>query len=477
MPLIKGKSKKAMSENIETEMHAGKPQKQAIAIAYATRKAAMKPKKKASGGTVESGSRDMNYADGGLLGKDDVVSASNEKRPMPKNRYNDSKNISQNSGDKPLRDSDWTDTPTERQAKANDIRGRTQKIKHPSMVKSDVLQVRLRDEEDDLQDSAGTNEGPQRQPPEHDNEEGPDRSGTEPHKQTAISTGRKVMAKGGKVESSDYDDTDPNAATDSFKDDTPSEDEGAEMARHHNEEYQRQTSGNPDMSKPHNKDQSSAYSNEEDSEDAYGEDDLDQAPSAFADGGEVEEDDSALGDTSTGNTKPYSAEDNYNKNAMEARKKSAYDSADTAGYAYGGEAEMEGEHHDSIAAAIMANRERMHAEIDSGARDLDEAVRMARGGEITEERGHILSEGAMDSDDSSQVDLRRNAEEDQNQEDQASFHALEKENYNESSGLDDLDYDTSRSVGDREESDDSDKKDMVDSIRKKMRPKWKLSET
>jgi hypothetical protein len=125
----------------------------------------------------------------------------------------------------------------------------------------------------------------------------------------------------------------------------------------------------------------------------------------------------------------------------------------------------------------MANRERMHAEIDSGARDLDEAVRMARGGEITEERGHILSEGAMDSDDSSQVDLRRNAEEDQNQEDQASFHALEKENYNESSGLDDLDYDTSRSVGDREESDDSDKKDMVDSIRKKMRPKWKLSET
>jgi hypothetical protein len=33
MPLKKGSSKKAISSNIKTEMHAGKPQKQAIAIA------------------------------------------------------------------------------------------------------------------------------------------------------------------------------------------------------------------------------------------------------------------------------------------------------------------------------------------------------------------------------------------------------------------------------------------------------------
>jgi len=34
MPLRKGSSKKVVSENIRTEMHAGKPQRQAIAIAF-----------------------------------------------------------------------------------------------------------------------------------------------------------------------------------------------------------------------------------------------------------------------------------------------------------------------------------------------------------------------------------------------------------------------------------------------------------
>ena len=46
MPLNKSKSKKAVSENIKTEMKAGKPQKQAIAIALDVQRKAAKPSAK-----------------------------------------------------------------------------------------------------------------------------------------------------------------------------------------------------------------------------------------------------------------------------------------------------------------------------------------------------------------------------------------------------------------------------------------------
>jgi hypothetical protein len=45
MPLIKSTSNKAFQKNIKKEIAAGKPQKQAVAIAYATKRQAAKKTK------------------------------------------------------------------------------------------------------------------------------------------------------------------------------------------------------------------------------------------------------------------------------------------------------------------------------------------------------------------------------------------------------------------------------------------------
>lgn len=49
MPLVKSKSEKAFKQNIKAEVKAGKPVKQAVAIAYDVQRRA----KKSKGGTVK----------------------------------------------------------------------------------------------------------------------------------------------------------------------------------------------------------------------------------------------------------------------------------------------------------------------------------------------------------------------------------------------------------------------------------------
>jgi len=49
MPLKKGSSKKTISKNIKTEMEAGKPQNQAIAIALETARRSKNSKSKGKG--------------------------------------------------------------------------------------------------------------------------------------------------------------------------------------------------------------------------------------------------------------------------------------------------------------------------------------------------------------------------------------------------------------------------------------------
>lgn len=44
MPLVKSPSKEAFRKNVKAEIAAGKPQKQAVAIAYATKREAQKSK-------------------------------------------------------------------------------------------------------------------------------------------------------------------------------------------------------------------------------------------------------------------------------------------------------------------------------------------------------------------------------------------------------------------------------------------------
>lgn len=342
MPLIQSKSKKAFSKNVEKEMDSGKPQDQSLAIAYSVKRKAKK--KMASGGSVESGSPTMNYAKGG------EISASNEKRPMPEDKHNDSKDISQNDHKRSNGQDGWLDQPTVEQARSNNGR-KVLPIKHPRMVASNVVQSRLRDEEDHLQSSAGVNEGPQEQIPK-----ALDEKDAKKHGPDVPALHMKKMFEGGAV--------------------------SQEASEENHAEH--------------------PYEPKDDMEEAPPESEY--MADHFARGGEVDP-----------------------------------------------EEEMAIDHAASIAAAIMAKR------------------KFARG-------GAILSEDSMESDDSDMADLSRNAEEDANMEDKASFDALRKENYSESDALEESSHpeDSNLHSPEHDEIDVHDRS-IVSAIRRKMKSKSPIS--
>lgn len=253
MPLKHGKSKAAFSHNVKAEMDAGKPQDQSLAIAYSVKRKAQR-KKKASGGMVESGSKDMNMAEGGYIND----SAKTEQRPMPEERDQDRKMVSRNSGKKAIKDGQWTDNPTVEQAQ----RPSRVPLSRPKLKGSDAFSVRYQDEiEQDLHriDSEAP-DGYGKEPKKAYDEEGANRQGPKVRDmEDEHSTHRKPYAKGGEVEPSDYH-SPVNKYEDDLTDLHPSEDEGASMAHGDNEMGpDRQGPAISDMEKPHNKYQRSVY--------------------------------------------------------------------------------------------------------------------------------------------------------------------------------------------------------------------------
>ncbi len=339
MPLKQGKSQKSFEHNIKAEMNAGKPQPQALAIAYSVKRKNQR-KKMANGGSVAS-----------------------EQRPMPDQVHDDARMVAQNRHIKaPAMGDSMKQDNISIQARKGP---KTTAIKHPKMVKSDILQVRLRDQEDDLLRSAAP-ASPEEQPSRSMDEEGADRQGPD-----APALHMKKMAKGGMIN------------------DVVS----MHAAEEDNEEHPAGLEEDNDQMCPPMDEIMSDHEQ------------------LLASGGMVDD-------------------------------------------------ELEMEHEDSIAAAIMARK--AHQERLDSDSDEDRMVMMAEGGEIH-------SHDSIYSDDSSQVDLSRNADEDANEEDQTSFNALRKENYSESEGLRQLDQPLdSNQHGDEREDNDENEHDRVEAIRRQM---------
>lgn len=333
MPLIQSKSKKALKENIETEMNENPNKKQAIAIAF----------------NVQRKNKRKKMADGGMV-KD---SAKMESRPMPDERAKDATMVSHNSSMKAPKDDSMTSQAPQMVAS----RPRMAPLSRPRMAQTDAFKVKLRDQEEpELMDLDPAS--PKDQPARQYDEEGPDRQGPKVHP-------LKMMAKGGMINK--------EVSMDRAEEDEVEHPAGLEE--------------DDDQMSP--------------AKDEY-------MAQRFAEGGSV-----------------------HREEDMQPMD------------------EEEMEHHASVAAAIMAKKQRQ-MQLDSGSVDEDDAEMYAEGG---------------------MVDIDSNAEESPNSYYKQNRAAL-KENYD--SDMDDV----SQPMDSNEHGDelsDEDSHDMVSSIRRKMSMKRQFS--
>jgi hypothetical protein len=447
MPLINKPSKKAFESNMKSEMAAGKPQDQALAIAYNVKR---KKKKMASGGSVDSGSKDMYLASGGSVesGSRDMnmaeggqINAKNARRPMPDNRYDDGEMIRKNSGNKAPSNDEWTSTVTIKQAQKPSIT----KLSQPKLVGSDAFSVRnrdMRDDENDLGDRIYP-ETDRAQPVQRDNEDGPNRQGPRVSDMAPQHNNQKPPYK-------------------QEREDQYSQDEASDNMKKKQSPPGRYAEGGPVMEPKDNHDELEERDDEAHMMDSLSPGVHGEQPASWRD--ELDADGS--------NPNPLDMEREHSNGRRP--------------YARGGEVDLDNgqpseeedeEHYNSVAAAIMAKRKKMAMGGDPDASTNydpkkppsppDPTKVKSMGFDIFKaEGGEINGRDSIYSDDSDQADMKRNAEEDANMEDQSSYDALRKENYSESAGLKQLDNpDDSGQHGDDIDSDDH---DMIKQIRSKM---------
>ena len=498
MPLMKSKSQKAFSHNVKTEMEHGKPQNVALGIAYSVKRKA----KKASGGTVESGSPDMNMADGGevdakrkeretrgthlfpeshitgvhhpKMGRDKTtskaaaeaalaqqrrikpglkglaeggaISAHDEARPSTQTEENDRHEIARQHAAKALDPKQDATSPKNRTAARGGLK--TTPIKHPKMVPSNALSTKLYDKEGNLIDTASP-ESPNRSFPADEHEEGADRHGPSPKKAMAHST-HKMMAEGGDVDERSethpmdiehHDEPLPGQETDT----TRAMKRVRQTVEPIVEKIQKR---NPPPSKPQ-----------------------------YAKGGQVDQYDYDHSDPNAMTDSDMHLHPSEDEGTMYA------DSHDEEGQDRQGPAESSTQAKTGRKPTHGLTMMASGGDVDSAMEVIPDRgfgkiirVGLADGGELNPAHGHFSPDDSemqpeeeahdehensiaaaimakkrmasggtvrsgsptMDYADGGEVDLSRNADEDPNNEDQMSFEALKKENYSESEGLREL---------------------------------------